>query len=245
MDAKRLIQEALNFDPENQFFKQFSALLAIGQHDFKTAYKNLYQSNNNAKPKLVQLCQDLEMYSSSNAKIPFALLSETLRNLDSLDHQTTLNQLLKTELKKDYLLKEKIEIVYQIMDYQHAHIENLFMDCVITKDQKLKINLGDQPLLNLGPLIALPIAELNLSKTKINDVVYLSLLEQLKSLNISYTQISNIKALNNTQLEFLDISHSRVYSIKNIKIPSLKTLKFDNLHLSTKEIVNSFPNANK
>ena len=94
-------------------------------------------------------------------------------------------------------------------------------------------------LVDISPLVNLPLSYLNLRGTAVNNIDIISSLETLKELRIDYTSVSDISPLSKcTKIEVLHLSNTDVSDLSPLKnCTSIKELSLDRTKVNTSSIL--------
>ena len=152
-------------------------------------------------------------------------LVKELHILDPNDHITI--QIFKYLNGLNRPITRKVSLVSKALDVLNNIDSSYRFECHF-KNGNMRLTLNDSwKIQNIKPLINLPVTQLELRDTSINDIRILKTMP-LQYVNLNYAPVKEISSLRNTNIEELYIRGTRVNKLDDLKfMKSLKKIEVD------------------
>lgn len=203
--AIKMTQNALQLDSKNTLAKEKLAKLYLIERDFKKAQKLFNELNLSS---LSQLSQDLNNKTLNHR--------ETLELLKIIDDPQIYSHCKINYAKKLFQnTQESLNYLKEAILIDNPKLDKLQMSYDSENDI---LDLSDnRELTNLSSLKMLKIYGLKLSRTGIEDIKELYEIDGLKHLDLSHSKVKKINSSTTIDLDFLDISESKVKDLIALK----------------------------
>ena len=228
--ALSYMDSVVKLSPKLEWSWAFRGRLLFGEMRFKEALENL---ENYSGDKDIQWLIDLTrqcIRDKEANKLTWKYMFLLIKKLRETPRDWPLRSRTHTHLcmtvTRLYPLEERLEFAKKM--FQFYSIQNRFRFEVTSIDQALKLSMRNSKGFRwITPLHKLPLKELDLAYTDINDISPLQGM-QLTKLDLENTSISNIEVLQGMPLKNLNLRYSQVSVIKVLKNSSIQRLSLSN-----------------
>ncbi len=243
--AEELLRQVVEMDPRNLASLQLQGFIYLGARKFKQARDSFDQAGNPKLQKYITLCDAFLRPggTAGDERLPEREILELVRILHEDGNDPTLGQLLLREGGRTPVIDDKLQLSYRVLSLLNPLENRIRMDCNVAPDRRsATVSLcGNPNLNNITGLIFLPLAELDLSGTKVVDLNPLRLMP-LERLNLAGTPVSNLEPVAKCPLKRLDISRSNVVSLAALRGSLLEELVFYDIETEDLDALRDCPN---